>query len=162
MKSSPARCVAVVDGSADIDAAAKAITAARFSFGGRSPYAPDLVLVNEFAKKDFFEACSRYATLSFAGQGGVKRVSGNESDEIKKAIEEAEGKGQVSSFGSHEFKLVDVLDRCVSGQDLAGRLLSVLTRLRSTSIAQKKMTGRYLPITTYSSLTDAIYNHEFG
>lgn len=110
LSSTHARCVAIVDRSADLDAAARAITTARFSFGGSSPYAPDLVLVNEFVKKDFFEACSRYATLSFAGEGGVKRVSGNQHEETRKAVEVAEGKGQVSSFGSNEFKLVDVLD----------------------------------------------------
>ncbi|CAN8095659.1 unnamed protein product [Discula destructiva] len=143
LPSSNSRCIAIVDGSTDIDAAAKAITTARFSFGGRSPYAPDLVLVNEFFKKDFFEACSRYATLSFAGESGVRRVSRNESEEIRKAIEDAERKRQVSSFGSNDFKLVDVLDR-------------------STAIANMKITGRYLPIATCSSLTDAIYNQDFG
>lgn len=109
--SAKSRCVAIVDRSADIDAAAKAITTARFSFGGYSPYAPDLVLVNEFIKKDFFEACSRYATLSFAGASGVRKVGRNESEEVRKAIDDAEAKRQVSAFGSNEFKLIDVLDK---------------------------------------------------
>lgn len=109
--STNSRCVAVVDRSADIDAAAKAITTARFSFGGYSPYAPDLVLVNEFVKEEFFEACSRYVALSFAGASGVKKVGRNESEEVRKAIGDAEAKQQVSTFGSNEFKLVDVLDR---------------------------------------------------
>lgn len=111
LSSTQARCVAIVDRSADIEAAARAIATARFSFGGSSPYAPDLVLVNEFVKKDFFEACSRYATLSFAEEGGMKRVSGNQHEETRKAIVVAEAKGQVSSFGSNEFKLVDILDK---------------------------------------------------
>lgn len=109
--SANARCVAVVDRSADIDAAAKAITTARFSFGGSSPYAPDLVLVNEFVKKEFFEACSRYATLSFAGDSSVKKNGRNESEAVRKAIDDAEANRQVSTFGSNEFKLVDILDR---------------------------------------------------
>lgn len=109
--SSKYRCVAIVDRSADVDAAAKAITTARFSFGGYSPYAPDLVLVNEFVKKEFFEACSRYATLSFAGASGVPKVGKNESEEVRKVIDDAEAKGQVSTFGSNDFKLVDVLDK---------------------------------------------------
>lgn len=109
--SSTSRCVAIVDRSADIDAAAKAITTARFSFGGSSPYAPDLVLVNEFVKKEFFEACSRYATLSFARASGERKVGRHENEEIRKAIDDAEAKRQVSSFGSNEFKLVDILDK---------------------------------------------------
>jgi hypothetical protein len=111
-----ARVIAVVDRSADIDAAAKAIATARFSFGGRSPYAPDLVLVNEFVEKAFFEACAKYATLLFAREAqasAARKVSGNEDDEVRRAVKEAEDKRLVSSFGSSDFKLVDVLDRCV-------------------------------------------------
>lgn len=122
------RCIAIVDRSADIEAAAQAIATARFRFGGTSPYAPDLVLVNEFVKTDFFEACSRHASLLFAGvtptaattmaNGGSSSSSsskrsggGHREDEVKKAIQRAEESGQVSTFGSSEFKLVDVLDK---------------------------------------------------
>lgn len=112
LSSSGTRTVAIVDRTADIDLAAKAITTARFSFGGTSPYAPDLVLVNEFVKKEFLEACSKYASLSFARDDGVKRkVAANRNDETRKAIREAEDKRQVSTFGSEDFKIVDVLDR---------------------------------------------------
>lgn len=118
LRSSPTiQCVAIVDRSADVEAAAKAITTARFSFGGTSPYAPDLVLVNEFVKKDFFEACSRHASSLFAGEAGdkkrngSKKVGGNREEELKRAIKSAEDNGQVSSFGSSEFKLVEILDK---------------------------------------------------
>lgn len=111
LSSSQTRCVAIVDRSANIDDAARAITAARFSFGGTSPYAPDLVLVNEFVKKDFFEACSRYATSSFAKDSGVKRLAGDRNGDIQKAIKDAEDRKQVSSFGSNDFKLVDIVDK---------------------------------------------------
>ncbi|KAJ9649320.1 hypothetical protein H2199_000095 [Coniosporium tulheliwenetii] len=53
---SQARVVAVVDRTANLEEAAKALVTARFSFGGKSPYAPDVVLVNEFAKKEFMTA----------------------------------------------------------------------------------------------------------
>ncbi|KAJ0116118.1 ldehyde dehydrogenase [Diaporthe amygdali] len=142
LSSSQTRCVAIVDRSANIDEAARAITAARFNFGGSSPYAPDLVLVNEFVKKEFFEACSRYATLSFAKDSSVRKVGGDRSEHVQKAIKDAEDKKQVSSFGSNDFKLVDVLDK-------------------SSPIMDLKITGRYLPIATCSSLTDAIYNRDF-
>ncbi|OIW29730.1 ALDH-like protein [Coniochaeta ligniaria NRRL 30616] len=140
LSSSGTRTVAVVDRTADIDAAARAITAARFGFGGTSPYAPDLVLVNEFVKKDFFEACSKYASLSFAKEG--RKPGRDRNEPSRKAIREAEEKRQVSSFGSEEFKLVDVLDK-------------------NTPIMTMKITGRYLPIATCSSLVDAIFNQEF-
>lgn len=111
LSSTRARCVAVVDRSADIEAAARAITTARFSFGGSSPYAPDLVLVNEFVKEEFFEACSRYATVSFAGRSAEKKALASQSEEVRRAIESAEGRKQVSSFGSNDFKLVDIIDK---------------------------------------------------
>ncbi|KAI3557629.1 hypothetical protein CABS03_14645 [Colletotrichum abscissum] len=137
-----ARTVAIVDRTADIEAAAKAITAARFSFGGQSPYAPDLVLVNEFVKKEFFEACSKYASLAFARETTVKRASDSASDETRKAVQEAEDKRLASSFGSKDFKLVDIQDR-------------------NASLLNIKISGRFLPITTSSGLVDSIYTHEF-
>ncbi|KAH6649135.1 Aldehyde/histidinol dehydrogenase [Truncatella angustata] len=136
------RTVAVVDRTADVQAAAKAITNARFSFGGTSPYAPDLVLVNEFVKQEFFEACSKYATLAFAKESGIKKVSGNQSEATRKAVRDAEEKKQVSSFGSDDFKLVDVSDR-------------------TSPLAHLKISGRYLPIASVSGLVDAIFTEEF-
>ncbi|KAK8047746.1 hypothetical protein PG996_015810 [Apiospora saccharicola] len=143
ISSTSTRTVAIVDRTADIQAAAKAITNARFSFGGTSPYAPDLVLVNEFVKQDFFEACSKYATLAFAKESSAaKKVSGNQSEETRKAVKEAEDRKQVSSFGSNDFKLIDILDR-------------------STPLMDMKISGRYLPIATCSGLVDAIFTQQF-
>ena len=53
---SEARVVAIVDRSADIPSAAHEIVKARIAWGGRSPYAPDLVLVNEFVIQQFTQA----------------------------------------------------------------------------------------------------------
>jgi len=53
---SDAHVVAIVDRTADINSAARAIVDARVSFGGRSAYAPDLILVNEFKIKEFTAA----------------------------------------------------------------------------------------------------------
>jgi acyl-CoA reductase-like NAD-dependent aldehyde dehydrogenase len=110
------RTLAIIDRTADIDAAAKAIVTARFSFQGTSPYAPDLVIVNEFVKKVFFEAATKYATEIFAarkvGKGpvGAARML---NDETRKAIKDSEAKGQVTSFGSQDFKILDISDRYV-------------------------------------------------
>lgn len=53
--SSQGHSIAIVDRTADLACAAQQLVAARFCFGGTSPYAPDIVLVNEFVKKDFTE-----------------------------------------------------------------------------------------------------------
>ncbi|KAF4876250.1 Aldehyde dehydrogenase family 3 member B1 [Colletotrichum siamense] len=142
VSSNTARAIAIVDRTADIEAAAGAITAARFGFGGQSPYAPDLVLVNEYVKKEFFEACSKHASLAFARETTVRRASDNKSDETRAAVQEAEEKRLVSSFGSKDFKLVDIKDK-------------------NTSLLNAKVSGRFLPIATSSGLVDSIYTYEF-
>lgn len=53
--------IAIVDRTADVAAAAEQIITARFAFGGTSPYAPDVVLVNEYIKKDFLEHALKHA-----------------------------------------------------------------------------------------------------
>ncbi|KAJ3953277.1 hypothetical protein N0V92_010272 [Colletotrichum tropicale] len=142
VSSNTARAIAIVDRTADIEAAAGAITAARFGFGGQSPYAPDLVLVNEYVKKEFFEACSKHASLAFARETTVRRASDNKSDETRAAVQEAEEKRLVSSFGSKDFKLVDIKDK-------------------NTSLLNAKVSGRFLPIATSSGLVDSVYTYEF-
>ena len=51
--------LAVVDRSANIAAAAKAIVSSRCSFQGTSPYAVDIVLVNEWVKNQLLEELMR-------------------------------------------------------------------------------------------------------
>lgn len=65
--------VAIVDRTADVEQAATALCAARFCFQGRSPYAPDLVLVNEWVREDFVSACLKFAsTTAAAARTGEK------------------------------------------------------------------------------------------
>ena len=59
----------IVDRTADLEKAAQAIIKARFGFKGRSPYAPDVVLVNEFVKKDFVQALLRHSASVENGVG---------------------------------------------------------------------------------------------
>jgi hypothetical protein len=116
---STARTVAIVDRTAGIETAARAITRARFRFGGASPYAPDLVFVHEFVKKTFFEACVRHTALAFAGESTSRKTHSaqhnrNRSDQaLRDAITDAEGKKQIESFGSDQYKVVDILDKSV-------------------------------------------------
>lgn len=52
---------AIVDRTANLDETAKALVNARFSFNGKSPYAPDVIFINEFTKKDFLQALLRHS-----------------------------------------------------------------------------------------------------
>jgi hypothetical protein len=61
------RVIAVVDRSANLKDAAMDIVRARFSFRGQSPYAPDLVLVNEFCIKEFCKLVAECALSFLAG-----------------------------------------------------------------------------------------------
>jgi hypothetical protein len=58
---SSSRTIAIVDQSADIASAAEMIVAAGFGFGCDSPYAPDVVFVNEFVKEAFLQALMQSA-----------------------------------------------------------------------------------------------------
>ena len=61
------KVIAVVDRTADLASAAEQLVAARFAFGGTSPYAPDLVLVNEFVKQEFSEHVLRHSIRYLSG-----------------------------------------------------------------------------------------------
>jgi acyl-CoA reductase-like NAD-dependent aldehyde dehydrogenase len=65
------RAVAVVDRSSNLKSAAAALVTARFSFGGRSSYAPDLVLVNEFVLDEFVDLVVREAAGIFSRGGST-------------------------------------------------------------------------------------------
>jgi hypothetical protein len=113
LSSTASRTLAIVDRTADVDAAAKAIVTARFAFQGTSPYAPDLVVVNEWVKQEFFQACTKYVSQAFSSRGPIKPISSNATKETTKAIKEAEAKGFLSTFGSADFKIADISDRSV-------------------------------------------------
>lgn len=73
--SSQGKVVAIVDRTADLALAAEQLVTARFAFSGTSPYAPDIVLVNEFIKKDFLEHVLKHSIRSLAGSNGVANGS---------------------------------------------------------------------------------------
>jgi hypothetical protein len=105
------RTIAVVDRAADIELAAKSIVGARFGFQGASPYSPDLVIVNDFIKSEFMEACIQFTSKFYASNTGSKRRETQRDSSTKKAFKDAEARGQVSIFGSSNFVLADVQDR---------------------------------------------------
>ncbi|KAH7014596.1 Aldehyde/histidinol dehydrogenase [Microdochium trichocladiopsis] len=108
-----ARTVAIVERDADVQAAADALVAARFSLGGRSPYAPDLVLVNEWVKRDLIIALSassaRFTADSItASKKGRKPAGSGKSSVAAKAVEE----GSATIISSNpEATIVDVSSR---------------------------------------------------
>jgi hypothetical protein len=67
------RSVAIVDRTGKVAEAAESLVAARFALGGRSPYCPDVVLVNEFVMKPFVEAVIQHASKYLAGENGEAR-----------------------------------------------------------------------------------------
>lgn len=135
--------VAIVDRSADMDQAAQALVRARFSFGGRSPYGPDVVLVNEFTKRDFLTALVR-ATIA-AGDVIEDRRLGKEKTTsrgggVDTVIQSLRGGSRnslrvvtESTYGA----VVDVQDR-------------------SPELITRKLTGPVLVVHSIKSLDDAI------
>jgi aldehyde dehydrogenase (NAD+) len=65
------KVIAIVDRTANLATAAEHLVAARFAFGGTSPYAPDVVLVNEFVKREFLEQTLKYAIPFLTGSEGI-------------------------------------------------------------------------------------------
>jgi len=83
---SPAgKTIAVVDRTADLATAAEQLVAARFAFRGTSPYAPDLVLVNEFIKKDFLELALKQSIRYLSGSDDVAANGSAKSSSQKPA-----------------------------------------------------------------------------
>ncbi|KAM0690168.1 hypothetical protein Q7P36_008935 [Cladosporium allicinum] len=83
---SRSRVFGIVDRTADLKLAARELVAARFAFGGSSPYAPDLVLVNEFVKQEFLQAVGEETRRLGDGkqQGEKRKGSGKVSEKIEK------------------------------------------------------------------------------
>lgn len=99
------RTVAVVDRTADINEAARALVSARFAFDGKSPYAPDVVLVNEFVEKAFLEAAVRHS-INFiskvdASANGSPKQDPPSSEEARRLVQQItkQGAGSIVSSG---------------------------------------------------------------
>lgn len=136
------RVVAIVDRTANLQEAAKALVTARFSFGGKSPYAPDIVLVNEFVKKNFLDAVVQHSIGFLTGRdsnvienGKLTRLQGQGSGNLPKEIQSEDGVRVVTS-GSN------------------GAIMDV--KKRSSSVLQSKISQCCLLVFAVSSLDDAI------
>ncbi|KAK1142487.1 hypothetical protein N8T08_007849 [Aspergillus melleus] len=106
-----AKTIAVVDRTANIPYAAEQLVAARFAFGGHSPYSPDLVLVNEFAMKDFVEAVIQQSGRYLAPEKAAKNprmTRANGTSVLDQAFKDKGARVVVSGSG---WGVVEVLDR---------------------------------------------------
>ncbi|PYH96517.1 aldehyde dehydrogenase PutA [Aspergillus ellipticus CBS 707.79] len=139
--STTSRTVAIVDRTADIAAAAEALVSARFAFGGRSTYSPDVVLVQEFAMKEFVEAIIQRSSKYLGGQNGEARqtkVNPRRASPGASLLDAAnkDASARVVVSGS-EWGVVEVHDR-------------------KSPLLQKKASEKVLVLHPVTSLDDAI------
>ncbi|KAK8234947.1 Aldehyde/histidinol dehydrogenase [Phyllosticta capitalensis] len=143
-----ARVLAVVDRTADIPAAARSLVAARFSYGGRSPYAPDLVLVNEFVKTAFLEAAVQ-ETIRFLAEGGSNGSSTNGAANGNVKVRREKEDAELS-----ELKTAESVRVVTSGAN--GAVVEIESRTSPLISKAKKIHTRCLAIHATTSLDDSI------
>lgn len=113
------RSIAIVDRGANMEDAVSALLRARFSFGGQSPLAPDLVLVNEFRVKEFCQSMAESTTKYFAvhlengtvaststEKARASRVSSRELDQAGAEIVISGSRGSVARIMDRSSKLL--------------------------------------------------------
>ena len=114
------RSIAIVDRSANMQEAASALLRARFSFGGQSPLAPDVVLVSEFRVQEFCKSIAELTSKYFAVQvemnGSAKsshaenartaRASANELDQGGAETLISGSRGSVARVNDRRSKLL--------------------------------------------------------
>lgn len=130
--------IAVVDRNVDYDLVARALINARYAYRGTSPHAPDLILVNEFAKKDFLQALVR------AGISSDEHPT--EKPSTTRTPHESALKALISDLQSN-------LAARVTLQSSSGAVLEVSSRSPSLF---RKITSPALLVHPTKSLDDAI------
>lgn len=127
---------AIVDRTANLDEAAKDLINARFAFNGKSPYAPDIVFVNEFVKKDFLQALVRQSIA--AGEGvrelGTAEKQKSKETGLKELIADLQRNGDVRIVTQESSRaIVDIKQRSVSCRDLLSTVLIKPAGVRASS-----------------------------
>jgi hypothetical protein len=131
-----------VDRTADVKLAARELVAARFAFGGSSPYAPDLVLVNEFVKQEFLQAVGEETRR--LGEGKQQQGYGSE----KKAKGSGKASEKIEKFRKSDSKVEVVLEE-------AGAVVLDL-HARRPEMLETKTEAPVLAVHAVKSLDDAI------
>ncbi|CAK7234545.1 hypothetical protein SCUCBS95973_008972 [Sporothrix curviconia] len=133
---SDALAVGVVDRTADVGKTAKALVAARFSFGGTSSYAPDVVLVNEHMKTAFLNEAARHSIQYLTQE--------------KKSLSELARKfDKKSGSPSRESDGVQIITSGTNGEVLFVKDRAMLMKL-------KKIRRKALYVHSVTSMDDAI------
>ena len=83
--------------------------------------------MNDYIKKEFTDACLCYAGKSFQENPKPALVPGNSFVEMNKLLDEAEEKGQVSTSGPGNFKIVQINSKCVIDEHSSSRCRSRLS-----------------------------------
>ncbi|KAF2021436.1 ALDH-like protein [Aaosphaeria arxii CBS 175.79] len=141
--SANASVVAVVDRSADLIAAAEHLAAARFALRGTSRYAPDIVLVNEFVKKEFLEALIRSAIPYITTQSNQANGSASKPKDHVAA--------QLESLKSNANWHSNVI---TSGQ--LGAIVDLTSKTNKIVSIPDKISAPVLAVSTFTSLEHAI------
>ncbi|CAK7233785.1 hypothetical protein SBRCBS47491_008729 [Sporothrix bragantina] len=128
--------IGVVDRTANMEEAAKALVAARFSFGGTSCYAPDVVLVNEHVKTGFLNAAIQHSIQY------LTKDSGSPSETTRR-FEKKDRKS------SEESDVVQVITSGSNGEILFVKDRAILLKLR-------KIRRKALYVHSVTSMDDAI------
>ncbi|RBR26695.1 uncharacterized protein FIESC28_00478 [Fusarium coffeatum] len=123
--------IAFVERDADIASAAQALVSARFTLQGKAPYAPDVVLVNEWVKKDLLKALVQKTTEVLAAPAKGRTVRTGLSREVEKD---------------------DSVHVVLSGSN--GVILDVQNR--SSSLLKQKVEETTLIVHSVTSMDDAI------
>lgn len=135
------RSIAIVDRTADMHDAASAVLRARFSFGGKSPIAPDLVLVNEFRVKEFCSSVAELTSKYFAAQIETNGTVSTRPTE----------RARTARVSSHE------LDQAGAEVLLSGSSGSVVrVNDRKSKLLRKRIQDPLLVIHPVRSIDDAI------
>jgi hypothetical protein len=134
-----------VDRTADLQHAARELISARFSFGGRSPYAPDIVLVNEFVKQAFLEAVVNESL----------RLTGSDAPYMNGStrLEKSPSSSTSITEAVDSLKKADSELRIVS-QDMKHAIVELVSR--NTDVLTAKMNSPVFVIHCIRSLDDGI------
>ncbi|KAK0383841.1 hypothetical protein NLU13_9752 [Sarocladium strictum] len=140
------RTIAVVERDADLKLAARELTRARFALRGHSPYAPDLVYVNEWVKKNFLAALAEEAIRmsphphpGASGQSDRPTVS----RQLQDRIAHDRNASIVSSNGTGVVVDVDEKSTLLSGEKISEPVLVVhAVRSIDAAIDIANKTGR--------------------
>ncbi|ETN42939.1 uncharacterized protein HMPREF1541_02097 [Cyphellophora europaea CBS 101466] len=131
-----ARVVALVERDANVHTAAELLVGARFGLRGKSPYAPDLVLVNEWVVEDFLAAVAQCSARLITNTNGPVPVAGTRmTDRFADNVSE-KGLGRIVTSGT------------------GGTVLELTDR--ASALAHPKLRERSLVVHAVSSVDDAI------